>query len=98
MKILGVNLRGHPSQNDPSGYVDYKVVLWESGTEFFNEIRASIGQGSDEWVARNGDSITLEETNTHFPGIRPRSGTSRSTTSIRATCRESGRAIAAVSK
>ena len=69
-RILGVNKRGHPSQIDPSGYMNYKVVLWEAGDESYRDIRASIGQGSDEWVARNGDPLSLQETLRHFPLLK----------------------------
>lgn len=70
MKILGVNRRGHPSENSPNSYVEYRVVLWDAGDESYRDIRASIGEGSDEWVARQGDPISLSEAEIHFPFIR----------------------------
>jgi len=69
-KVLGVNKRGHPSQMNPSGYMDYKVVLWEAGDETHRDLRASIGQGPAEWVARNGDPVSLQEALIHFPLLR----------------------------
>jgi hypothetical protein len=63
-KIMGVNCRTYPSEHDYHG-TTVKVVLVAGDIE---DYAAYAGQGSDEWVAANGDKVHFEEACVHFPG------------------------------
>ena len=64
--IVGVNRRGMPSEwNGPSG-VDYMCVLVQGQD---NDVAAYLGVGSEDWVARHGDKVSLREAAVHFPGL-----------------------------
>ena len=62
--IVGENKRGMPSKT--FGILDYRVVLVKGEN---NDIAAYIGHGSKDWVKCNGDKISEEEANIHFPGL-----------------------------
>ena len=64
--IVGVNRRGMPSEHNPDRGVDYKCVL-VAGTD--NDVAAYLGVGSEDWVARFGDKVSLAEAGAHFPGL-----------------------------
>lgn len=67
MKILGVNKRSYPKEGATrfEEYTNLKVVLVAGD---IGDYAAYSGDGSDEWVAKNGDKLSFEEACAHFPG------------------------------
>lgn len=61
--IVGVNKRGMPCER---GIVDYLCVLVQGED---NNVAAYLGIGPEDWVARNGDKVSLAEAAIHFPGL-----------------------------
>lgn len=61
--IIGVNRRGMPCEHR---IVDYLCVLVQGEN---NDVAAYLGIGSEDWVARNGDKVSLAEAAVHFPGL-----------------------------
>jgi len=64
-KILGVNERWYPNQDDPLNPPGLRIVLVAGE---IGDYAAYAGYGSPEWVARHGDKIRFEEACIHFPG------------------------------
>ena len=64
--IVGVNRRGMPSEQCADHGVNYLCVLVQGED---NDVAAYLGVGSEDWVARNGDKVSLAEAAVHFPGL-----------------------------
>lgn len=63
-KILNVNERSYPNQNDPWNGIAIVVVLVEGD---IGDYAAYAGHGYPDWVAQHGDKISFEEAQVHFP-------------------------------
>ena len=64
-KILGVNERWYPSEDNPDDPPVSRTVLVE---EDIGDYAAYTGHGSIQFVAAHGDKISFEEACAHFPG------------------------------
>jgi len=62
--IIGCNLRSMPVEGQIKG-IDYKVVLVAGDIK---DYAAYIGVGSNEFVKRHGNKLSLDEANIHFCG------------------------------
>ena len=49
--------------------MDYLCVLVQGED---NDVAAYLGVGSEEWVTRFGDKVSLTEAAVHFPGLAER--------------------------
>ena len=67
--VGGVNKRGMPSERCPAHGEDYLCVLVQGED---NDVAAYLGVGSEEWVTRFGDKVSLTEAAVHFPGLAER--------------------------
>ena len=75
-KILGVNDRYYPAQNEGviEGVIerDYEYVIIPTRAVLvegdIGDYACYVGHGSPEWVAKMGNKISFEEAQIHFPG------------------------------
>lgn len=61
IEIIGKREVHYPSMH--VNYVTLVVVLVNRG----DSVSALIGEGPDEWIARNGENLSLCEAKGHFP-------------------------------
>lgn len=62
--IINTNIRYYPSQTNPYNPPSTLAVLVEGD---IGDYACYVGHGDKEWVARNGNKISFEEAQCHFP-------------------------------
>lgn len=67
MKIISADKRCFMSEIDPKGCIFLTAVLTE-GT--IGDHAVYIGQGTEEFVAMQGNKLKFEEAKIYFPGIK----------------------------
>ncbi len=64
-KILGVNARCYPNQDDIMNPPETLAVLVAGD---IGDYACYVGHGNREWVAAHGNKIPFQEACCHFPG------------------------------
>jgi hypothetical protein len=66
-QIVGTDRIGIPSARAPGGTLDLTFVLVEGEAR---DVACYVGEGPPAWVAHNGDKVSVEWAELHFPGLR----------------------------